>query len=402
MKKSIIIMTTVAALGIGGVLGEATAARAAELEQNKASYSQSDIESKLNISNSKIIQLQEQLYDTQKAYEKLNQSILDVETKITERRLQIAETKKKIENLQKDINVTAERMEARSQLLKGRVRSYQEAGGAVSYLTVLLGSQNFRDFIERAEAVTTIVGADREILGEQQKDKAALEKTQDEMKEELLSVEALLSELQKMKADLTIKQKEQKNAIEDLKEKEEAIQVEIFKLKEMKNNIVKENTAKNNRVNNLANAQNNRQQPASIPEPKRAEVKQSAGNGTFIWPTIGGTITTYQGMRWGSYHKGIDIARPSDYSILAASSGTVTYAGWVNGYGNTIKIKHSNGYQTQYAHLDSIKVKAGQAVSQGSTIGVMGSTGFSTGVHLDFEVYQNGNLLNPIDVLPGR
>ncbi|MDG5788974.1 M23 family metallopeptidase [Evansella sp. AB-P1] len=128
----------------------------------------------------------------------------------------------------------------------------------------------------------------------------------------------------------------------------------------------------------------------------------SRGTGNFTWPTNGGVITTYQGMRWGSFHKGIDIARPNDYSILAADNGTVTFVGWINGYGNTIAINHNNGYRTQYAHLASMNVQVGDVVSQGSKIGVMGSTGISTGIHLDFEVYYNGNLLNPMDVLPSR
>ena len=124
------------------------------------------------------------------------------------------------------------------------------------------------------------------------------------------------------------------------------------------------------------------------------------GNGQFVWPTIGGQITSYQGMRWGKFHKGIDIAGPSDYSILAADSGKVTYAGWINGYGKTIKLDHNNGYTTQYAHLNSINVNVGDVVSAGDNIGVMGNTGRSTGIHLDFEVYLNGKLLNPVDVLP--
>lgn len=128
----------------------------------------------------------------------------------------------------------------------------------------------------------------------------------------------------------------------------------------------------------------------------------STGDGNFIWPTNGGIITTYQGYRWGSYHKGIDIAKPNNYNISAADRGTITFAGWINGYGNTVQINHNNGYSTQYAHLASISVKKGDTVNQGNKIGIMGSTGFSTGIHLDFEVYYRGKLLNPMDFLPGR
>jgi murein DD-endopeptidase MepM/ murein hydrolase activator NlpD len=96
-------------------------------------------------------------------------------------------------------------------------------------------------------------------------------------------------------------------------------------------------------------------------------------------------------------HKGIDIARPSDRSILAADNGTVVFAGEDGGYGNKVVIDHNNGMRTLYAHLSSIDVSVGQTVQKGSKIGIMGSTGNSTGIHLHFEVYQNNKLQNPLN-----
>ncbi|UAC48133.1 M23 family metallopeptidase [Bacillus aquiflavi] len=125
----------------------------------------------------------------------------------------------------------------------------------------------------------------------------------------------------------------------------------------------------------------------------------SRGNGQFIWPTNGGYISSYQGQRWGKLHKGIDIARPSNRTIKAADNGVVVSAGWHGGYGNKVEIDHKNGFRTVYAHLASINVKAGQTVSAGANLGVMGSTGNSTGVHLHFEVYKNGKLQNPMSYL---
>ena len=130
---------------------------------------------------------------------------------------------------------------------------------------------------------------------------------------------------------------------------------------------------------------------------KGTKVIPSRGTGELIWPTIGGYISSYQGYRWGSYHKGIDIARPSDRTIRAADNGTVVFAGWDGGYGNKVVIDHNNGMKTVYAHLSSISVSVGQTVPKGSKIGIMGSTGNSTGIHLHFEVYKNGKLQNPLD-----
>lgn len=133
---------------------------------------------------------------------------------------------------------------------------------------------------------------------------------------------------------------------------------------------------------------------------KGTKVVPSRGDGTFVWPTNGGYVSSRQGYRWSRMHKGIDIARPSNYTIKAADNGNVVYAGNKgDGYGNKIIIDHNNGYRTMYAHLASISVSVGQTVSRGSSIGIMGRTGNSTGIHLHFEVYQNGKIIDPLSKL---
>lgn len=135
--------------------------------------------------------------------------------------------------------------------------------------------------------------------------------------------------------------------------------------------------------------------------PKQSETVNtpSRGSGQFTWPASGGYVSSQMGARWGRQHNGIDIARPSNRSIKAADSGVVAATGPLGGFGNRIVIDHGNGYQTLYAHLASIQVSPGQKVGRGSQIGVMGSTGNSTGVHLHFEVRKNGSLINPLSVL---
>ncbi|WP_167578692.1 peptidoglycan DD-metalloendopeptidase family protein [Jeotgalibacillus proteolyticus] len=125
----------------------------------------------------------------------------------------------------------------------------------------------------------------------------------------------------------------------------------------------------------------------------------SKGAGSFIWPANGGKISSHQGPRWGSFHKGIDIAGADDLTIKAADNGTVISAAYEGDYGNKVVIDHNNGLRTTYAHLDKIHVTPGQTVKQGESLGVMGNTGFSTGVHLHFEVHLNGELENPMDYL---
>jgi murein DD-endopeptidase MepM/ murein hydrolase activator NlpD len=129
---------------------------------------------------------------------------------------------------------------------------------------------------------------------------------------------------------------------------------------------------------------------------KGTKVVPSRGDGSLAWPTAGGYVSSPMGFRGGKMHKGIDIARPSNRTIKAADNGIVVSAGWDGSYGNKIVIDHQNGMRTVYAHLASIGVRPGQTVAKGAGIGVMGSTGDSTGVHLHFEVYKNGRLQNPM------
>jgi len=127
----------------------------------------------------------------------------------------------------------------------------------------------------------------------------------------------------------------------------------------------------------------------------------AAGSGEFIWPINSGGrfITQYFGWvnQWYK-HTGVDLDWRNGTDIIAADSGTVvaTGYGWGGGYGNHIIIDHGDGYQTLYAHLSVINVKVGQNVARGESIGVMGSTGNSTGPHLHFEVRQNGIAINPL------
>lgn len=121
------------------------------------------------------------------------------------------------------------------------------------------------------------------------------------------------------------------------------------------------------------------------------------GSTGFTWP-VGNHFLS--GFDFTSYHLGIDIAAATGTPVYASDSGTVVYAGWIDGgYGNLVEIDHNNGYATLYAHLSAIYVSCGQNVYQGNPIGAAGSTGRSTGAHLHFEVRYNNSFINPWQVL---
>ena len=127
--------------------------------------------------------------------------------------------------------------------------------------------------------------------------------------------------------------------------------------------------------------------------------------GSFRWPTSG-RISSYFGGRkspggiGSTNHKGIDIAVPRGTPIYAADGGTVTYSGWMSGYGYLVQIDHGNGYVTRYGHNSSLTVNVGQHVYKGQQVARAGSTGNSTGNHCHFEVRYNGVAKNPLNYLP--
>jgi murein DD-endopeptidase MepM/ murein hydrolase activator NlpD len=119
----------------------------------------------------------------------------------------------------------------------------------------------------------------------------------------------------------------------------------------------------------------------------------------LVWPTAG-RVTSGFGYRWGRLHAGIDIGTGTGTPIRAAKAGEVIYSGTMSGYGNVIVIDHGGGFTTLYAHQSRLGARDGQEVSQGETIGWVGSTGHSTGPHLHFETRVNGSPQNPRNYLP--
>ncbi|MBD3880261.1 LysM peptidoglycan-binding domain-containing protein [Phormidium tenue FACHB-886] len=128
------------------------------------------------------------------------------------------------------------------------------------------------------------------------------------------------------------------------------------------------------------------------------ETSRSQG---MIWPAKGMLSSGY-GWRWGRMHQGIDIAADVGTPIYAAADGVVEFSDWNSGgYGNLVEVRHADGSLTRYAHLNRSLVQAGQRVRQGEQIAEMGSTGYSTGPHLHFEVHPAGQgAVNPIAYLP--
>lgn len=132
---------------------------------------------------------------------------------------------------------------------------------------------------------------------------------------------------------------------------------------------------------------------------EQEKIKSATFEGVyFAVKPVTGTITSRFGANESirdHTHMGMDIAAPNGTSIKAAADGTITYSGWMGGYGNLIIISHGNGIQTYYGHCSKLYVSVGKEVKAGDIIAAVGSTGNSTGNHLHFEIRKNGSQINP-------
>lgn len=338
----------------------------------------------------KIIEQRKQQISSNKAQQKNVLEQLDVLSKdVNDTEQELEGLNEKIAAAQQEIGVAAkelakaeERLDERTEILHKRLQSiYTE--GQVSYLEVLFQATSFTDFLTRLDMMERIADQDLylvEELAAQQEQIAAKKARLEKNKKQLV----LLQERTRIRQTyLASRATEKKELLSKLKTDRAACEKALNEL---------EATSR---------------QLTQIIQQAQSPGTNNQSTGRFIWPVPGySTITSDYGMRFhpilhrNKMHTGIDIGgAPSGARIVAADGGTVIYRGWLGGYGNVVIIDHGKSYSTLYAHLSSFAVSKGQQVSQGQKIGGIGSTGWSTGPHLHFEVRINGVHQNPRNYL---
>lgn len=311
-----------------------------------------------------------------------NKTLIEDEIKINEDKLmKISEQIKKTID---EIKVLQDSIDEREAIIGERLKSYQLKGN-IDYLDVLMGSEGIIDFFTGVGMLNTILEADNEIMEDFMSDLELVEK-------KLKEVKKMESDEQKVKKENEERKSELNEIIQSTIEKQNILDSEIEELNVSIEDIQKEQDELLEKINEALG------------------MKVGLGSGELEWPTTNETyVSSGVGTRIhpktkevGSFHRGIDIARTNKSvvpPIYAAEDGVVVSAGVLGGYGNMVKIRHDNGLETLYGHLSSIGVTIGQEVRRGQTIGIMGTTGMSTGIHLHFEVTQDGNLQNPLRYL---
>lgn len=388
---------------------------------------QTEKQHKVQANKGELSKLESKKAQAIKEANKLEKQIADTENKIDDKQADVNQTKNKISKLKKEIEKTEKRIERRDKLLKKRVRTMYENGSNVQYLEVLLGSQNFSDFLDRVMALNLIAKQDKKLLEEQKADKQKLEKDKKTVENELAKLQDQLQSLKDLKASLAEK-KQRKNALvnqlkmkandiqKDIDEQQQAMKLIQSKISGLIEKREAARKAEEEAARKREKARKQREQQAhhspsqsspSVTHYSAESAPQPSGSGWLNVPLPAGSYVIssgygYRNLGGKDFHDGIDYAAPTGTPILAAASGTVLYAGAASGFGNWIVIDHNNGYYTVYGHMynNGIYVSAGQQVSQGQKIGAVGSNGHSTGSHLHFEVDRAGdfsgdNGLNP-------
>jgi len=297
----------------------------------------------------------------------------------------LEDTESKIAANQQLLAETQDKLDKREQVLKKRVRDIY-IHGRISYLDVLFGANDFKDFMTRMDLLSRVIKADLQLVGEIRKDREVVETARAALEKDRIIQSELAERARYKEIEMTNKRSQKDAVIASMEADREASQA-----------LYDEALAASAEVERLI-----RQRDAA--SHGSSGEYHGVGSGQMIWPIMG-EITSEYGYRvhpiYGDerYHSGLDIAGDYGEPILAAAAGVVIHAGWISGYGYTIIVDHGGGITSLYAHNEELAVGEGDNVAQGQVIAYCGSTGNSTGPHCHFEVREGGSPVSPYGYL---
>ncbi len=315
--------------------------------------------------------------------EALEKSIAKITKELNVLTKQIRQTEEEITVTEAELEDAEERLRTREEFLKRRIRAIYEMG-EVKYLEVVFEAASFSDFITRFNDLQLIIDEDTRLLEIVQKEREELELRMQELEDKK-------TDLVNMRRESIVKKEKIEKQTTDLAVLLTAVREEFEKQEQYIKGMEKEA----------------KQIEKIIKELEAAQLASRGGPaGQLSWPLANyglGYVTSWYGNRVnpitgkpGQFHGGIDIGAPRGTPIRAAADGTAyPYSG--PSYGNYVIVIHGGGVSTLYAHAQKTMVAAGQTVSRGDTIALVGSTGDSTGPHLHFEVRENGVRVNPMN-----
>lgn len=255
-------------------------------------------------------------------------------------------------------------------------------GERLSLLHMVLAAKDISGFLDRLYYQQRMVKRDKDVLDKLKEKTSQLVKIRETLESQKEDIISTINSIENRKKEITIAVNINKELVNRLKNDRAAYEVS-------ENQLARESRQLESTIRSLL---------------VRSERTISYATGRFIRPVYGSITSSYGWRRHpifggNRFHTGVDIAGPSRSSIRCANSGKVIYCGWYGGYGKVVIVDHGKSITTLYAHLSGISVGIGQRVGKGDVIGYEGSTGYSTGPHLHFEVRIDGRHTNPLNYI---
>lgn len=371
MIRAALIALLVAALAVPSVEAASLVQRRRELQ---------DLLSQLTLHRLRLRQVRRQEHRVLGELEGIDRTREDAERRLAELTTELGRTQSRAHATATKLAVTERELEARRDRFRGRLRDIYKYG-RTSYVEVLLGADDFGELLARWHFVSTIVRADASLITEYADDVQRYRTLRTELQHERVVLRRIAARTEARRRDVVVQEQAKRTMLRRLREERAAYERMVRELEENSREL---------------EVLIRRAQSAG----RLAPTGVARGWGRFLWPARGVFTSGFGYRRHPIFgirrlHTGQDIAAPRGAPVLAAADGRVMYTGWFGGYGKIVILDHGDGVSTLYAHLSAILVRSGAAVRRGQPIGRVGSTGYSTGPHVHFEIRINGRPINP-------
>lgn len=375
MNKKKILIIFIIVLSLLRLCGIVVAENLEDLQNKK-----SDLQNQINESNEQIQEIKIELTENLEQLNNISEKIYNYESEISSLETELNTIETEIQKTSDKLNIVETSYNLQKEAFQTRMVAIYEAGDVV-YLDVLLNSNSFSDFISNYYLIGEIAKYDNNLLENIEEQKKQIESAKSLLEEKKKNLNVLKKNKEKTAIALENSKVIRNSYISRLSEQEKETQSKIDEYQTELNNL-----------------------ESQIVALTTGNIGSDYIGGEFAWPAPGyTTITSRYGMRihpilkTARVHTGTDIAMPTGAYIIAANDGIVIKSMYTTGYGNMVMIDHGGGVSTLYGHGSEIIAQTGQEVKKGDIIMKAGSTGWSTGPHLHFEVRINGTA---VDSLP--
>lgn len=357
-----------------------------------------EIETQIESNKAKVSELEENRDNILSEISELDNNMDKLYSEVNNLQAQISQSTNKIEELEERSSELKKELEANKKVMDKRLRVLYKNNGT-SYIEILLSAEGFSDFFEKIDIINTLISFDNEEINKFKANQEELDKNieaSSEEKKTLENAKAIVdANLEELNAKKDKKTKLMAKAENELGTAEKLLAQNEAESEEILASITAMEKAASRPSRGGSSSQSN-----TKPSNSGSSSSQVSTNGMYSITGTRYAITSPFGYRTSpvgrgqEFHKGIDIGAPYGAPVYSLKAGTVTYAGWMEGYGNVVVVSHGD-ISTLYAHNSSLSVSVGQTVVGGQQLSNVGSTGWSTGPHIHFEVIKNGTNIDP-------